>query len=50
MKIKLTEWVKIFANNATSKGLIPQIYRQLIQLNNNNNRKQTTQSKNEQKT
>ena len=30
-----TEWEKIFANDMTSKGLISNIYKQLIQLNIN---------------
>ena len=42
-----TEWEKIFANEATNKGLISKIYTQFMKLNIKE--KQTAQLKNEQK-
>ena len=49
MKRQLMEWEKILANDVTDKGLIFKIYKQLIQ-HKNKNKKQTSQSKNRQKT
>ena len=46
MKRQPSEWEKIFANEATDKGLISKTYMQLMKLNIKN---QTTQSKNGQK-
>ena len=40
MKRQLIEWKKILANDATDKGLISKIYKQLIHLKKKNKTKQ----------
>ena len=47
MKRQPSVWEKMFANQKTDAGLMSKIYMQLMQLNI---KKQTTQSKNGQKT
>ena len=38
-KRQLTEWEKIFANEAIDRGLVSKIYKQLMKLNTNKNKK-----------
>lgn len=45
MKRQPTNQKETFANDATDKGFISEIYKQIVQLNNNN-KNQTAQSKN----
>ena len=45
-----TEWKKIFASDATNKGLISKTYKQRIQLNIKKKEKEKNQLKNRQKT
>ena len=45
MKRQSTEWEKIFANDATDKGLISKIYKQFISKKKKNNSNQIKQIK-----
>ena len=48
MKIQPTKWEKIFANEATNKGLLSKVYKQNSSCSSTS-KKQTTQSKNGQR-
>ena len=49
-KRQLMGWEKTVANDATNMGFISKVYKEITQLNNNNLKNQTIQSKNGQKT